>query len=419
MLAGFRRKSIIATVISIVLLSGVAALTIYDLTVMRTDRLVDTLAMAIYLNDGEIPNDQKALDKLEEVQVAEGLNPAVSEETPYSTRYFVVYLAANGTQRCDMRHIVSVDEQQARDLALEAKGSGKKSGWFDNLRYGMFDKDGEIMAVFVDANTYRIKDRVVFYGSAAMLLFFACTVILLNLFYNRHATKPVQESFERQKRFISNASHELKTPLTLIMTDADLAALEYGPNEYLTEIKDECRDMSDLITQMVTLSRMDEDAHPLEFKQVDVGACVEKVVHSWRGTAESTGLSVGGTIDAGITAKTDEAALKQILVILMDNATKYCDPGGVITVDAHCKGRKHVCVYVENSYANAPNVEPQRLFERFYRADAERAEKIGHGIGLSLAKETAESLGGVLDVYTKENPSIIGFKLVLKASPAR
>lgn len=417
MLAGFRRKSIIATVVSIAVLSLAAACVIYDLTVMRTNRLVDTLTYCVYLNGGEIPTDQEALDELERVQVSEGLNPAVTEETPYATRYFVVYLDKDGSMRADLRHIVSIDEQRAFDLALEAKGAGKKSGWYDNLRYGLFDNSSEAVAVFVDANTYRIKDRVVFYGSIAMLALYAFTVILLNLFYNAHATKPVQESFERQKRFISNASHELKTPLTLIMTDADLAALEHGPNEYLDEIKAECRDMSDLITQMVTLSRMDEDAHPLEFRQVDVGACVEKVVHSWRGTAESTGLSVGGTIDSGITAKTDEAALKQILVILMDNATKYCDAGGTITVDAHSRDRKHVCIYVENSYANAPNVEPQRLFERFYRADAERADKIGHGIGLSLAKETAASLGGVLDVYTKENPATIGFKLVLKASP--
>lgn len=413
MLAGFRRKSIIATVVSIAVLSAAAACVIYDLTVMRTNRLVDTLAYAIVINDGEIPNDQRALDKLEEVQVSEGLNPAVSAETPYATRYFVVYLDGSTVTDVDLHHIVSVDESRAIDLALEAKGAGKKSGWFGNLRYGMFDKEGQTMAVFVDANTYRIKDRVVFYGSLMMLALYAFTLILLNLFYNAHATKPVQEAFERQKRFISNASHELKTPLTLIMTDADLAAMEHGPNEYLDEIKSECRDMSDLITQMVTLSRMDEDAHPLEFRQVNVSECVEKVVHTWRGTAESAGLSVGGTIDKNAFAKTDEAALKQILVILMDNATKYCDARGTITVDVHSKGRKHVCIYVENSYANAPNIEPQRLFERFYRADAERAEKIGHGIGLSLAKETAESLGGALDVYVKDRPWIVGFKLVL------
>lgn len=413
MLAGFRRKSIIATVASIVLLSIVASLVLYDLVVLRTDRLLDTLTESIYLNDGQIPQNEESLDALRQAQEKEGLNPAVNEETPYATRYFTVTQGAS-EQSADTSHIAAIDDAQAVRYAQDVFDSAAMSGWADNYRYGVFSNDTTKMAVFVDANSFRIKDNVVFKGSMTLIAMFSLTLVLLNLFYNIHATKPVQDSFERQKRFISNASHELKTPLTLIMTDADLAAMETGPSEYLDDIKAECRDMSDLITQMVTLSRMDEEAHPLEMTCVDVTACVESTLHSWRLAAHVKGLDVEGTIERGVFARADQAALKQILVILMDNAAKYCDPGGTITVDVRSDGRKHPCVYVENSYAKAASVQPERLFERFYRADAERADKIGHGIGLSLAKETAESLGACLDVYTKDSPSVIGFKLALK-----
>ena len=416
MLAGFRRKSIIATVVSIALLGSVAAFFLYDLTVLRTNRLVDTLVYAVYLGDGEISTEPEALDALERAQVSGGLNPAVNEDTPYSTRYFVARFDDGAKPAVDVSHIAAVDADQALSYCQQALDSGILRGWHDNYRYGVFNTAHGKMAIYVDANNYRIKDRVVLTGSIALLIIYSLTLVLLNLFYNRHATKPVQESFERQKRFISNASHELKTPLTLIMTDADLAAMENGPSEYLDDIKAECRDMSDLITQMVVLSRMDESAHPLEFKMVDVGACVADVVHTWSGTAESAGLRIEGTVDSYVMAKTDEAALKQVLVILMDNATKYCDRGGTITVDVHARERKYVCIYVENDYARAGSVDLERIFERFYRADAERAEKIGHGIGLSLAKEIIASLDGVLDVYTKDDPSTIGFKIILKGN---
>lgn len=413
MLAGFRRKSIIATVVSIALLTGAASAFLYDLVVIRTDRLIDTVTYAIYLGGGEMPQSQEELDALEQAQVEQGLNPAVSLDTPYSTRYFTV-TGADGAQSADTSHIAAVSDTKALEYAQSALSGVKSCGWEDDYRYGVFGEGSSRMVVFVDAHILRVKDNAVFQGSIALLALFSLTLILLNLFYNQHATKPVQDSFERQKRFISNASHELKTPLTLIMTDADLALMEGGPSEYLEDIKTECRDMSDLITQMVVLSRMDEDAHPLDMTCVDVTACVEGVLHSWHANAHAKGLDVGGTIERGVFARADAAALKQVLVILMDNATKYCDPAGTITVDVRAHDRKHPCVYVENSYAKIDQVDCSRVFERFYRADAERADKIGHGIGLSLAKETAESIGAQIDVYTKENPSVIGFKVALR-----
>ena len=416
MLAGFRRKSIIATVVSIALLGSVAAFFLYDLTVLRTNRFVDTLVYAIHLNGGEMPTDEQSLKELQDAQVTGGLNPVVNADTPYSTRYFVTVFSDGKEPQVDASHIAEVSKQQALELCQQVYDGGVPHGWEGNYRYGMFADGDETMVVFVDTGSSRVKDRVVFSGSIMMLFVFSLVIVLLNLFYNRFATKPVQDSVERQKRFISNASHELKTPLTLIMTDADLAAMELGPCEYLDDIKSECRDMSDLITQMVVLSRMDESAHPLEFKMISVSTCVDGVVNTWRGTAEAAGLKVKSSIDPYVMAKTDEAALKQVIVILMDNATKYCDSGGTINVEVHARDRKYACIYVENDYAKADNIEPKRLFERFYRADAERAEKIGHGIGLSLAKETTESLGGDIDVYTKSLPPIIGFKVVLKSN---
>lgn len=413
MLAGFRRKSIIATVVSIAVLACMGSIFLFDLVVLRTDRLVDTMVYSIYQNDGQMPQDKKSLEKLKQAQIDRGLNPIVSADTPYATRYFTVF-EIGGSQDADVSHIASVSKADAMSMAQQATSGADSKGWIGNYRYGVFDKGAGKLAVFIDANSFRVKDSAVFSGSVALLIMFSLTLVLLNLFYNAHATKPVQDSFERQKRFISNASHELKTPLTLIMTDADLAAMELGECEYLDDIKTECRDMSDLITQMVVLSRMDEDAHPLDMTCVNVSACVEGIMHSWRAAAQTKGLTVKVEAERVVYAKADQAALKQILAILMDNAVKYCDKGGTITVHVSGQDRKNPYVCIENSYAKAKDVDTSRLFERFYRADAERAEKIGHGIGLALAKETAESLGATIGASTKLDPAAIAFTLTLK-----
>ena len=188
---------------------------------------------------------------------------------------------------------------------------------------------------------------------------------------------------------------------------------EKGPSEWIDGIRHEARDMSELITQMVVLSHLDESARVLNLAQTDITKIVEDAVVSWKGDGQVRGLTIDGIIRQGVTCKTDAASVKQVVFILMDNANKYCDEGGTVRVDLEPRGRKGAVITVENSYARADRFDPDKVFERFYRMDAERSQKTGHGIGLSLARETAENLGGSLEAYTVSEPPTIGFRFTL------
>ncbi|MGN0073114.1 MAG: sensor histidine kinase [Coriobacteriales bacterium] len=416
MLKGLRRRIMAASAAVLALVYVGLSLGIYGGTTYRTNAMLDTLADAICQNGGELPSEQEIQPMLEEdEQPSAGVSSPLSEETPYSTRFFhVTYSLQGEVEEVDVRYVASVDRQEALAYAQQALNGGSARGWIDSYRYKVCQEHEDALNVlFIDGRLFKERDRDLF----VMLMVAAAIFLLISLLIMyqlmRFATKPVEDSYERQKRFISNASHELKTPLTLILADADMEEWERGPSEWIDGIRQEARDISELVTQMVVLSHLDEGARVLNLEDTDITKIVEDAVVSWKGDGQVRGLTIDGIIKQGVVCKTDAASVKQVLFILMDNANKYCDEGGTVRVSLESRGRKGALIRVENSYSKAAQVDPERLFERFYRMESERSEKLGHGIGLALAKETAENLGGRLEVYTMLEPATIGFRFIL------
>ena len=416
MLKGLRRRIMLASIAVLALAYVLLSVGIYVGTAYRTDNMLDTIADSICANGGELPTEQQIEPMIDgEVSPSAGVTSPLNNETPYSTRFFHVVFSPEGEViETDVRYIASVSSDEALAYARQALSSGTRRGWVDSYRYRVcYEHEGVVNVLFIDGRLFQERDR----DLLALLMVSSGVFLLISLFIMyqlmRYVTKPVEESYERQKRFISNASHELKTPLTLILADADMEEWERGPSEWIDGIRQETRDISELVTQMVVLSHLDEGARPLNLEETDITKIVEDAVMSWKGDGQVRGLTIDGIIKQGVVCKTDAASVKQVLFILMDNANKYCDEGGTVRVDLEPRGRRGATIRVENSYSKAAQVDPERLFERFYRMDSERSEKVGHGIGLSLAKETAENLGGGLEVYTSLNPPTIGFSFTI------
>ncbi|MGN0038940.1 MAG: sensor histidine kinase [Coriobacteriales bacterium] len=416
MLKGLRRRIMAASIAVLVLVYVCLSLGIYGATTYRTNSMLDTLADAICLNGGELPSEQEIRPMLDgEVSPSAGVTSPLSVETPYSTRFFHVFYGLDGqVAEVDIRYVASVDREEALAYAQQARAAKHARGWIDSYRYKVcYEHEDAVNILFIDGRLFQERDRdllVMLMGASAVFLLISLLIMYQLM---RYVTKPVEDSYERQKRFISNASHELKTPLTLILADADMEEWERGPSEWIDGIRQEARDISELVSQMVVLSHLDEGARVLNLEDTDITKIVEDSVVSWKGQGQVRGLTIDGIIKQGVVCKTDAASVKQVLFILMDNANKYCDEGGTVRVGLEPRGRKGAEIRVENSYSKAAKVEPERLFERFYRMDSERSEKVGHGIGLALAKETAENLGGSLEVYTTLTPPTIGFRFTL------
>lgn len=333
----------------------------------------------------------------------------IGSETRFSTRYFTVTYGANGDIDVDTEHIHAVNATEALAYAAAVR-DGDARGWYGFYRYKVYANGNELAITFVDGSMNRAQMRSQMVNISAILTGSGAVVLLLIILFSRMAVKPAAESYEKQKQFITDANHELKTPLTLILTNLDIAESELGQNEWLDDIRSEGRQMTELVGQMVTLCRMDEEKPPLNKTAFDLSEAVKDMVADFLPLAEESGKALSASVADGVGCFGDEGAIRRLLAILLDNAVKYCDPAGTISVTLR-NGRRPV-LEVENSFAAVDETKLNRLFDRFYRSDKARTSGSGFGIGLSIAKATAEAHRGELIAY-RAAPGRIGFRLKL------
>ena len=335
----------------------------------------------------------------------------ITPETPFSTRHFTVYFDRSGKAiRTHTEAIYAIDEMQAVAYAKQAIADQRERGWLGSYRYKVFAAKSETGVVFVDGSANRAMLTQSMTIAGVVLVTSAALVLILIAIFSKRAVKPIAESYEKQRQFITDANHELKTPLTLIMANLDIVEEELGKNEWLDDIRAEGHRMTGLVNQLVALSRMDEENHVLNLTNVAFGKMVADTVTEFEPLALSRGKTIGSGIDADIVYYGDETLLRQLVGILLDNALKYCDQGGDIVVDLRRGGR--IVLTIENTYASVGEVELHRLFDRFYRADKARTFTGGYGVGLSMAKAIVEKHKGSITAYQKD-ATHIGFKVTL------
>ena len=335
----------------------------------------------------------------------------ITPETPFSTRHFTVFFDKNGeVSKTNTESIYSITDSIAVEYAENVLEEGKERGWISSYRYKIFSNGEELGVVFVDGSTSRsaLMQSVTIAGF--VLLGCAALVLILIFLLSKRAVKPIAESYDKQKQFITDANHELKTPLTLILANLDIAEAELGENEWLEDIRAEGHRMTELVNQLVALTRMDEEGGKLNCTEVPFGKLVEETVAEFEPLAKAREKSLVADLEEDVTCMGDDVLLRRLIGILMDNAIKYCDAGGEISVFLR-KGRRTVLA-VENTYSSVGELELNRLFDRFYRADKARKFTGGYGIGLSMAKAIVEKHKGEITAYKKDEIHV-GFKIVL------
>ncbi len=335
-----------------------------------------------------------------------------TEETPYSTRFFLVRVDESGEFMGEnLQAIFAVGSEAAREYAKEALGRGKARGWADHYRYKVVDEEEGKLVVFVDGGMNRYATETTVFISATVLLGSLLIVMLLILLLSKRAVRPMAESYEKQKQFVTDANHELKTPLTLILTNLDILESELGRSEWIDDIRSEGRRMSGLVEQLTALSRLDEEGDTMAAECFSLSDVCGDSVSEFYALAESKGLCLTSRIQQDLSCYGDEAAIRRLLAILLDNAVKYCDREGSISLVAERKW--HTQMVVENSFSRVDALELERLFDRFYRADKARTAGNSFGIGLSLAKSIAEKHHGDIKAY-KAGPGRIGFRVTIR-----
>lgn len=317
-------------------------------------------------------------------------------ETPFSTRFFVLrYADAGELVRANLESIASVTEDDAGEYIAAAMSHGEGYGYYGSYRFFVAaDGEGRNMAIFLDCYQEQRAVRTVLLWSLAADAACILLVLLLVVLLSRRAIDPVVRSAERQKQFITDASHELKTPITVIATSLRVLEMETGKQKWIDKAQAQTEKLTELVNSLVTLSRMDEEESPLRMEPFCVSDAVSETAESFRDFAASHGHALTVSVEPELTYRGDEYAVRQLVSILLDNAVKYALPGSPITVALE-KTRRGVVLRTANRCEPSAELDTKKLFDRFYRADPSRsAETGGFGIGLSIARGIAEGHHG-------------------------
>ena len=236
-----------------------------------------------------------------------------------------------------------------------------------------------------------------FYIYSLLLYIFSIFIsALISIPISKYMVRPTNEAFLKQKQFIADASHELKTPIAVIGANIDVLEGEIKNNKWLEYIKAENKRMGELVKDLLYLAKNDAGKNELTFSDFDFSNAVENSVLPFEVVAFESGKELSLDVQKGIICNGDEKSLKQIFIILVDNAIKNCEDGDVISVRAFTEGTK-IIYKVHNSGAGIPKEELEKIFLRFYRSDSSRARKTGgYGLGLAIARTIAEDHGGTL-----------------------
>lgn len=337
------------------------------------------------------------------------LGPAPAAQTLFSARYYLVWADGSGEiTAVDGSHIEYGSEEEATELfAASAGRSEGRSGAF-RFRTVTLPEGGTLTVFLYTAQTRQSVLRVAALSALAGLVAWGL-MLLLVMFLSKKAIEPVAASMEKQKRFVTDAGHELKTPLAIILANTEAMELRQGESKYSRNIREQVQRLSGLTQNLLTLARADEGG-ALQTEELDLSALAEESLRPFREPAELRRLTLSEELASDIRVTADRRQLGQLLSILLDNAVKYTPEGGAVSLRTRREGGKAV-LEVRNTVADQ-SIPPERFFDRFYRADEARTQKSGgYGIGLSAARAIAEAHKGSLGAAYEGDGIVFTLKL--------
>lgn len=338
----------------------------------------------------------------------------ITPETKYQTRFFVVDFSMDGNvESVDLKHIAAVTEEEASTYAIKALSRKSSSGWDGIYKYLITSDASGQRIIFLDCR-FEMEGRTkLLFTSLVVALSSLVAVFLLITVISGKAIKPISENYKKQKQFITDASHEIKTPLAIISANAEVMEMTSGTNEWLTSIKNQTERLNKLVNQLIMLSKMEEEQPSLQMASFDISDAVYDTAAPFETLANYAGKEFKLSVEPGLIYKGDEGAIRQLTSILCDNAVKHSDEKGRIQVMLGQKGR-NIVLEVFNTCQHIDSETLKHLFDRFYRADTSRSRKTGgDGIGLSIVKAIAEAHKGKTTVQADDGNSIV-FTVVLK-----
>lgn len=394
MIKKLQQRFILITMVSLLVVLSVMVALINGFNLYRIDQRNDSLLKMISDNSGRFPEVTVEVKFRHAKEWRPEFQLELTEETPFETRYFWVRSdSAEDINDVDINNVAAVTAEEAKAYGQEVLANGGHSGYLGLYKYRVTTQaDGGKLVVFVDCSTELNGWLTFLVISIAVSALCFVAVMILVAALSRRALAPVIENMAKQKQFIMDAGHELKTPLAIISANADVLELEHGSSEWLTSIKGQIVRLDGLVRNLLDMAKMEDESVKVIFAEFSLSNAVLEVVDPFITLAEANGLTIKQSIQPEVVICGDEAAIHQLVSILLENAVKYTTLQGEITITLRKRDRGGTQLEIANPCQELPEGDLNRLFDRFYRVDASRARQTGgYGIGLSVARSIAQA----------------------------
>lgn len=403
MINNLRKKLIVFTMLALIcvmtLIFGAVNITNMYRMYLRADVLITLIAQ----NGGMVPRfaDERIMDY-----------PQVNEETEFETRYFTVRLDKHKNPvEVNLGHIASVSESEAIMFAQDIKAHRRTKGFKGVYRYGMTELPDGWLIVFLNCRTQQQQAFATVLISGSVEVISLIIIFFILCIVSRRVIRPISDSLEKQKQFITDAGHELKTPLAIIGANTEVLEMLNGKNEWTESIKNQTTRLDKLVKSLLQLAKMEERAGEVVFSDFDLSAAAAEAAEPFGIMAQQKNREFTTHIQTGITMHGDENGMKTLVSVLTDNAIKYAPDGGCVNVSLLRQG-KSIRLDVKNTDSGTDESELNKLFDRFYRADSSRSRETGgFGIGLSIARTIVEENKGKISAF-KDKDGMICFSAV-------
>lgn len=397
MIKRLQKKFILIAMISIILVTGSIFGVIIIENYTRTNRQIDGLLNLISDNDGKIPEYRPRDDELADV---------ITMETQFSTRYFIIRLDNNkNIIETNMQHIAAVNQEKAEKMLQEVLLRQEERGYYENYKYQITSKSNEQLIVFLDCTVQLNNIKSMIKQSTIILAVGLVVVFILVSVLSKKALTPIIENIEKQKQFITNAGHELKTPVAVIMANADVLEMTSKENaEWIRSIKNQAIRLDTLIKSLLSLANIEENKININYTYFSITKIIKEEMQEFKAIAKNKQIIYNENQDIQIYA--DLNSIKQLITILLDNALKYTPENGKIEIKTEKQG-KGTKIQFANTCENPQQINTKKIFDRFYRDDKSRSKsKEGYGIGLSIAKSIVESYKGKISAEITKDGKI-------------
>lgn len=409
MIKRLRKKFIVISALAVtsVMIILCAGVNIFNLVSVNS-KLNNTLDTIIE-NRGRMPEPgmMKIPEPGEGRKFIPGNENRFDREAPFQTRFFVINFDAKGNvTNINLDKIAAVETADADKFAKKAYEHGEGYGYDGGYKFKVKKQgDGSYMAVFLDCHKERSSVLTLAAISAPVTVFCIALICVIIVLFSGKAMKPVIDSDIKQKQFITDAGHELKTPITVINTCMSVLEMEVGKQKWIDKATAQTEKLKDLVNSLVILAKSDEEREPVAL-DFNAGEVIAETVDSFADFAEQKGHGIISDIDKSISFCGDEYAVRQLVSILMDNALKYAADGSDIEFKMK-KHKKGIEISVSNRCEDIDREELPKLFDRFYRADKARSgEKSGFGLGLSIARGICENHKGSIKAESETGSEI-------------